>query len=363
MATSTEDLTPDAGLQLTEPEAKAALRALDSLREHLERASIAKNTRLAYRQDLLDFFWWCQQHRLDYLPAEETTVLRYIAACSRHRTFLYRRNDRFKLVTRTLSFASIKRRLAAIRFLYRHTGFDHHFCATSHPPTQRILKGISRELGTRPRRKKGLSLSQIQRMVQWLRQRDTAQYSTERQDALNRRDVAILLVSIASGRRRSEIAALEVADLTFTDDGVWILIGRSKGDQEGRGQETYVSRLDSQYCPVTALRHHLGTRLHGPVFERLDHAAVASRMTGNLPKIQGRTISRLIQKCAEAIGLNPAEYGGHTTRRTMATLGNRGGATTKELQMTGGWNSPAALAPYVEPVAQENAEVTQKILG
>ena len=42
--------------------------------------------------------------------------------------------------------------------------------------------------------------------------------------------------------RRSELRALEVADLTEIPDGLQILIRRSKNDQEGQGQEVAIPR-------------------------------------------------------------------------------------------------------------------------
>jgi hypothetical protein len=42
--------------------------------------------------------------------------------------------------------------------------------------------------------------------------------------------------------RRSELRALEVADLTEIPDGLQILIRRSKNDQEGQGQEVAISQ-------------------------------------------------------------------------------------------------------------------------
>jgi hypothetical protein len=50
---------------------------------------------------------------------------------------------------------------------------------------------------------------------------------------IGKRDRA-LCFGFASAMRRSELCALEVADLTETPDGLRVLIRRSKGDQEGQ---------------------------------------------------------------------------------------------------------------------------------
>jgi len=52
-----------------------------------------------------------------------------------------------------------------------------------------------------------------------------------------KRDHALLAFDFAGAFRRSELVALEVADLAFEPDGVRVQIRRSKTDQEGQGQE------------------------------------------------------------------------------------------------------------------------------
>jgi integrase len=59
---------------------------------------------------------------------------------------------------------------------------------------------------------------------------------------IGRRDRALLCMGFAGAFRRSELCALDVADLTEVPDGLRILIRRSKGDQEGQGQEVAIPR-------------------------------------------------------------------------------------------------------------------------
>ena len=59
---------------------------------------------------------------------------------------------------------------------------------------------------------------------------------------IGRRDRALLAFGFAGAFRRSELCALDVTDLTETPDGLRVLIRRSKGDQEGQGQEVAIPR-------------------------------------------------------------------------------------------------------------------------
>ena len=71
----------------------------------------------------------------------------------------------------------------------------------------------------------------------------------------------------AGAFRRSELCALEVADLTEVPDGLRVLIRRSKGDQEGQGQEVAIPR-GYKLRPVEAVQMWLAAAeiSSGPVF-------------------------------------------------------------------------------------------------
>ena len=64
---------------------------------------------------------------------------------------------------------------------------------------------------------------------------------------------------------------LEVEDLTFAEDGVKILIRKSKTDQEGAGQTVAIAR-GVNLCPVTALKAWPTTAgiTGGPIFHSVN---------------------------------------------------------------------------------------------
>jgi integrase len=88
------------------------------------------------------------------------------------------------------------------------------------------------------------------------------------------RDRALLLLGFAGAFRRSELCALDVADLVQWDaDGVRCLVRRSKTDQEGAGRFKDVPYgRDPASCPVRALREWLDRAgiESGPIFRPLN---------------------------------------------------------------------------------------------
>jgi integrase len=81
------------------------------------------------------------------------------------------------------------------------------------------------------------------------------------------RDRALLLLGFAGAFRRSELVALDVADLEETEDGFKIIIRRSKTDQEGQGETIAIARGVTT-CPVKAVKAWLQAAdiNEGPLF-------------------------------------------------------------------------------------------------
>jgi integrase len=94
-----------------------------------------------------------------------------------------------------------------------------------------VLRGIRRTLGTASVGKSPATADIIGAMLR-----------LRPDNMIGRRDRALLAFGFASAMRRSELCALQVADLTEAPDGLRVLIRRPKGDQEGQGQEIAVPR-------------------------------------------------------------------------------------------------------------------------
>ena len=125
--------------------------------------------------------------------------------------------------------STLQRRLAAIGYMHKIANVPSPIGAESIKAT---LSGIRRSIGAAPVRKKAATSDIVLGMAQ-----------TGGDDSLRQlRDRAILLIGFAGAMRRSELVALNVADLEWTGDGVLIHIRRSKTDQEGVGQSVAVPR-------------------------------------------------------------------------------------------------------------------------
>jgi integrase len=123
-----------------------------------------------------------------------------------------------------------------------------------------------------------------------------------------------------------------------------ITVGRSKTDQEGEGAVVGIAYgTDWRTCPVRAWRAWVeAARLvDGPAFRNLRNGAV----TGE--RIAGGGIARVVKRRAQAAGLDPALFSGHSLRSGFATTAARHGAPEHKIMRQGRWTTSAAMRGYI----------------
>ena len=221
----------------------------------------AESSRRSYAIDFRYFATWCLAKGLTSLPAAPKTLARYL-------TWLAKRG---------LAVATIARRAAAVRYVHQIGG---HASPTDAILVKATVRGIRRSIGTAPAQKTALTAKMVGKLL------DTCDDSL-----LGRRDRALLALGFAGALRRSELVAVQVADLTDTERGMDLRIRRSKGDQEGKGVVLAIPHGDF-LLPVQAIRDWLAASgiSEGPVFRpvlkgsRLGNAALTPHAVAVLAK-------------------------------------------------------------------------------
>jgi len=261
-----------------------ALKDLVKRTEDFVHAAKAASTLKAYGSDWRDFEFWCLGHRLRALPAEPETVALYIAD-----------------LASWCASATITRRLTAITKAHQAAGYKDSPATTRHLIVGETLKGIRRTIGTAQKGRDPLLTSDIRKVV-----------SHAPEGLLGRRDKALVLVGFGGAFRRSELAQIDVSDLTFGEDGVVIDLRRSKTDQEGAGRKVGLPwGAHPDTCPVRALRHWLdaaGIEM-GKVFRAVDRHGRVSKSGLNKD-----SIGAIIKRAALRAGLRAENLSGHSLR-------------------------------------------------
>jgi integrase len=206
------------------------------------------------------------------------------------------------------------------------------------------MEGVRRSLGTAPAQKAAATVDIVRQMVDGLGE-----------DVQGLRDRALLLVGFAGAFRRSELVGLDVEDVAFTSNGLVILLRRSKSDQEGVGHKKGLPYGSSPAtCPVRALRAWLDASgvAEGPIFRGVDRH-------GNIKasRLSPRTVALVVKRVAEAAGLDPTEFAGHSLRAGLATSAAAAGVSERIIMQQTGHRSVQMVRRYIREgsLFRENA--------
>jgi site-specific recombinase XerD len=157
------------------------------------------------------------------------------------------------------------------------------------------------------------------------------------------RDRALLLLGFAGAFRRSELVALDVADLEENEAGLLVTIRGSKTDQERQGVTIAVARGDIA-CPVKALREWLDAAgiEAGPIFRPIDRHGnlLSSRLTA-------QSVARIVKVYAARAGFDAGTFSGHSLRSGFLTSAAGKGASIFKMMDVSRHKSVDTLRGYV----------------
>ncbi|HEY3378891.1 MAG TPA: site-specific integrase, partial [Armatimonadota bacterium] len=275
----------------------------------------AENTRKAYASDWAQFTAWCAGEGWGALPAAPETVALYLTAIT--------------MQGRTLN--TLTRRLAAIKHAHATAGFT---SPTTSPVVHAILTGIRRTHGMMAHGSEALLTEDIKAMVRALPE-----------NVLGTRDRALILLGFAGAFRRSELTAMNMADLDLRQDGLAVTLRFSKTDQMGQGRLVGIPYgAHEETCPVKATLDWLAAAqiTGGAVFRGLNRA-------GHLisDRLSGRAVATIIKRAADAAGLDSTRYSPHGLRSGHCTSAARAGVDERVLMQQTGHRSSAMLRRYV----------------
>jgi site-specific recombinase XerD len=278
----------------------------------LAKAEKAPATRRAYASDFRLFRVYCDARGISSLPAAPETVASYIAA-----------------EAQTAKPSTIGRRIAAIRYAHKMAGFD---TPTDAEGVKATMRGICRTFGSAKNKKAPAVAAKMLSMVA---------AAPDRLSGL--RDRALLLLGFAGAFRRSELVALDVADIEETQTGLLVTIRRGKTDQEALGRTIAITRGDVA-CPVKALREWRDAAgiVSGSLFRPINKSGTmaASRLTC-------RSVANIVKEYAGRAGFDAAIYSGHSLRSGFLTSAAGRGASIFKMMDQSGHKSIDTLRGYV----------------
>ena len=271
------------------------------------RNSKAQNTLRAYASDFRHFKNFCIDNNVKYLPSDPRIISLYLTK-----------------LAKTSKFSTLKRRIASISVIHKMKG---HYLDTKHPIIIENLLGIKRVNGSNQKAKKPILINDLKLIINVIDE-------TKQVNKRKIRDKAIILVGFSGGFRRSELVNIEYEDIEFVNEGVKIVIKRSKTDQSGEGMTKAIPYFDNKsFCPVISLKNWI------------DNSEAKS---GKIFDISDKSVALIIKKYASLSGLDPNKYGGHSLRSGFATSTAESGAEERNIMAMTGHKTSQMVRRYIQ---------------
>ena len=275
----------------------------------------ARNTIRGYRSSFEQFRKWCNDACVIALPAAPETIAMYLGAQAGR-----------------LKAATLQHHLAAIGKAHKAAGYP--------SPTKdsvlinETLKGINRTHGTAQTQKSPILTEDLRLMLRMLPN-----------NLLGTRDRALLLVGFAGAFRRSELVALDAADIQFSSEGLLVALRRSKTDQEAEGRQIAIPHgSHEETCPARALQAWLtaSSISEGPIFRPINrHGRIAEG------RLSAAAVALVVKRHVKTSGLKQELFAGHSLRAGFVTSAARAGEPERRIMRQTGHKAVEMVLRYV----------------
>ena len=283
------------------------------------KTSKANNTLKAYRSDFKDFAGFCSKHGFKSMPTEPKIVSLYLTHLSK-----------------TSKISTLRRRLVSIGVVHKLKG---HYLDTKHPVIIENLMGIKRIKGSKQTGKKPILINHLKQIINVINQQDI-------EEIAKLRNKTLILIGFGGGFRRTELVSIDHEDLEFVDEGVKIVLKRSKTDQFGEGMIKGLPYFAKEtYCPVINLKNWLKISKikTGPIFRRF---AKGSTLTKH--RLTDQSVVLIIKNCLKLAGIENNNFSGHSLRSGFATVAAEAGADERSIMAMTGHKSTQMVRRYIK---------------
>jgi integrase len=203
------------------------------------------------------------------------------------------------------------------------------------------MKGARRKLKVAPKQKAAATADILAALL--MRTPDTL---------TGKRDRALLGLGFAGAFRRSELVALDVADLVEGPEGLRVRIRQGKTDQEGRGTEIAIPH-GRFIRPVALVREWLDAAgiVEGPVFRPVSRSGRvrASKVDEDRepPRLTTQAVADIIKRYCAAAGLDASTFGAHSLRAGYITTAAERGADLTRIMDQSRHRDPRTVVGYI----------------
>lgn len=276
------------------------------------KASKADSTLKSYESDWRLFVSYCDDHQVTALPATPETVANFMS----------------EQAEQGIKAATLNRRIAAIRHYHKSQYLP---SPTDNEGVKAVLSGLRRVHGTAQQKKAALTVDKIYQVLAHI----------DNKTLSGKRDKALILMGFAGAFRRSELAALTIADVEWVDAGARITIRKSKTDQAGEGQ--VIAIPNGKLRVIDSLREYLSEAgiTEGALFRTINKSGKVGA------GISDKQVYRTVKHYTGMAGLDITEFGAHSLRAGFITSAAESGANLFKIMDVSRHKSVETVKGYV----------------
>ncbi|GAA4517131.1 hypothetical protein GCM10023191_089110 [Actinoallomurus oryzae] len=320
---------------------------------------LAANTRAAYERHWAPFERWCHLRGRTPLPATAATLAEYVHHLTRTTT----------QYGGPPSASTINHVLGCLQAAHKHAGqvCDVRLARLALRAYRRDANASDGDIAPRRRgrrRSAPIAVAQLRSLVHAIL---TAVAQGTVHPVKGQRDQLALVLGFAMAARSAEVAALNIADLAFSDRGLTITVRSSKTDQDAAGATVrikYGRRLET--CPVRLTQAWIDTLAahgisSGPLLRGVDargrlagtpHYAGRTPPDGRPAPLTNTALNDLLRtavrraRTADPELADPEDYSWHGLRAGFATAAAEGGAAPSAIADHGRWKGLLMVMHY-----------------
>ena len=243
-----------------------------------------------------------------------------------------------------------------IRWGHTISGFS---SPTDHPFVQLAFEGCQRMITSQGKHPKEPISPQILKMLY-------NKYGQDNNNLFDLRFVVMCFLGFAGFFRIEELLSVQLKNVNFSSTHLEITIEKSKCDQHRDGHIVYVSKLNSEYCPVKVLDRFLcsckidRTDENCFIIPRLFKTKTGYNASKNLG-ISYTTARDIFAKKLKECDLRSELYGLHSLRSGGATAAASNNVDDRLISKHGRWKSDKSKNGYIKDTVEKRLQISKSL--
>jgi len=238
--------------------------------------------------------------------------------------------------------------------------WGHHIVGLPSPTDNELVKltfeGCLRSFSAPKSKKEPISIEVLKQIVD--------SYDSENSNALDQRFKVLSLLCFACFLRINEILKIRLKHIKVKQNHLELFLEHSKTDQHRERNTVYITRTDTNYCPVTHTVNflknvNLDVKLDSEAFFILTlHKTKKRHVASKTKGISYTRVYDIFHEHLSKLKIDSSSYGLHSFRSGGASVAANNGVSDRQISKHGRWSTEVARNGYIKDNKKRRLDVT-----